>query len=1018
MTNHVTELTTQQQQELSDIFGTRVNFKKRERHYYTHDVGTLPPLAKPLLGKTEPAAIVKIGSEAEAVKLIEFANKHKIPVVPRAGASSGYGGIIPTKGGIIADITPLNKIIELDKDNMTATVGAGIIWEQLENKLNRQGLSVRAIPSSAPASTVGGWLAQGGAGYGSYEYGWAHETMESARVVLPNGEVKEFSGADLDNIIATMGTTGIITQVTLKLRQYEEMAATSAQFPDATSMKNAIQAVGANNIPIWSVSFLNPAWADMKNRAPAKTHHGHPVDEYRPVLPVLYICNFLYPKSRDKIVSDALAGVIKSAGGSLLSQDIADHETDEWFRSMKVKRLGPSFIPAEVVIPLANLDKVFSEIGTKISLPVLTEGMVVKGDSVILLCFIPHSELSFKFNLAFGLALSIVTIAENNGGRIYSSGLYFAKKADKVFGDRLGLIQDFKKKYDKNDIMNPETLTGKGTFKTAISLAMAFEPLARIVGNLSGVQKMSVFKDKKDIPADIVGHAYECAQCGYWVSECDQYYGRGWESQSPRGKWFFIKEYLAGRDKLDQKQVNTFLACTTCEMCVQKCQLDLPIEPAWMKLRNVMVEERKQMTFPPFEMMAASLLKERNIWATYRTERDMWLPDDLRAKIKDKADYAYFAGCTASLVEKDIAIGTARMLDDAGVEFTYLGKDEACCAIPMLVSGKWDVFEKTMRMNIANMKKRDVKTVITSCPACCLIWHTIYPDWAKKLGIDYNIEAKHYSEILAERLDVLKPKMKVPLNAVVTWHDSCHMGRAGGIYEPPRDLIKAIPGVEFRELEHNREHSHCCGSVLSLIADPPVANVIGAVKLNEAVDVGAQKLLALCPCCLVQLRISAQKSNINIDVQDLGATVARSLGYDIPDTTNDALEAWAVFDKMIVLMQPEGMAGLMVELLPEMMAAMPAPLKLMMKTVKYVPGMDILMKPVMPHMMPLLMPLLMPKVMPAMLEAVTRHVPMPDYMNEQMPDMMPKVMENLMPNMLPLIAPMICLLYTSPSPRD
>ena len=442
-------------------------------------------------------------------------------------------------------------------------------------------------------------------------------------------------------------------------------------------------------------------------------------------------------------------------------------------------------------------------------------------------------------------------------------------------------------------------------------------------------------------------------------------------------------------------------------MCVQKCQLDLPIEPAWMKLRNVMVEERKQMTFPPFEMMAASLLKERNIWATYRNERDMWLPEDLRAKIKDKADYAYFAGCTASLVEKDIAVGTARMLDDAGVEFTYLGKDEACCAIPMLVSGKWDVFEKTMRMNIANMKKRDVKTVITSCPACWLIWHTIYPDWAKKLGIDYNIEAKHYSEILAERLDVLKPKMKIPLNAVVTWHDSCHMGRAGGIYEPPRDLIKAIPGVEFRELEHNREHSHCCGSVLSLIADPPVANVIGAVKLNEAVDVGAQKLLALCPCCQVQLRISAQKSNINIDVQDLGATVARSLGYDIPDTTNDALVAWAVFDKMIVLMQPEGMADLMVELLPEMMAAMPAPLKLMMKTVKYVPGMDILMKPVMPHMMPLLMPLLMPKVMPAMLEAVTRHVPMPDYMNEQMPDMMPKVMENLMPNMLPLIAPMI-----------
>jgi Fe-S oxidoreductase len=348
------------------------------------------------------------------------------------------------------------------------------------------------------------------------------------------------------------------------------------------------------------------------------------------------------------------------------------------------------------------------------------------------------------------------------------------------------------------------------------------------------------------------------------------------------------------------------------------------------------------------------------------------------------------------------------MLDDAGIEFTGLLDKEACCGIPMLVAGKWDVFEKIMRMNIANMKKKGVKTVITSCPACWLMWHTTYPQWAKKLGIEFGLETKHYSEILAERLDVLKPKFKQPLDKVVAWHDSCHLGRAGGkIYEPPRELLKSIPGIKFTEFENNRERAHCCGSVVSLIADPPVAYKLGNIRIQEAVDVNADIIAALCPCCIYQFRVSAKENNIDIKVQDLGAIVARCLGYDIPDSTSSALESWVPFDRMISLMQPENMTNLMVELMPQMMAAMPAPLLTMMKMVKYVPGMDALMKPMMPIMMPMLMPMVMPKVMPDMLKAVERKVPMPDYMREQLPELMTKAMENLMPNMLPELIPLL-----------
>ncbi|WP_406660953.1 FAD-binding and (Fe-S)-binding domain-containing protein [Methanolobus sp. ZRKC3] len=1004
MANDKYELSDLQKQELSDIFGRGVNFKDKERTFYTHDVGALPSLVKGLLGKTKPAAIVKVINEKKAVEIVNFARKYKIPIVPRAGATSGYGGIIPTKGGIIADVTPMRKIINIDKENMKVTVGAGIIWSDLESKLNEEGLAVQAVPSSAVAATVGGWLAQNGVGYGSYEFGWSQDTMESARMVLPNGDVKEFSGEELGKIIGTMGTTGIITEVTLNLRKYEKTAAVSAEFADAASMRAAIKKAGEKKIPIWSISFINPQWAEMKNIAPYKTHYGETVDDNRPELPSSYICNFAYPESRD---ISGLKELIKESGGKVLPQEIADHETEEWFRSMKVKRLGPSFIPAEVVVPVDKIDTIFSEINKKIGLPVLVEGMVTNGDEAIMLCFIPHSERSFKYNLAFPLALSIVKIAEENGGRIYSSGLYFAKQAENVFGKRLPEIRKFKQQVDPDDIMNPETLTGKPMIKTGLSLAKTFEPMARAVGNMSGAGDVA-FKDEKGIPGDIISHAYTCAQCGYCVNECDQYYGRGWESQSPRGKWFFIKEYLAGRAELDQEQVDTFLACTTCEMCDYYCQLDLPIERSWMTLRENFVQKRGMMTIPPFEIMAQSLDKERNIWANYRVDRDKWLPDDIRAKIKDKAEIAYFAGCTASFVEKDVAVGAVRILDDAGIEFAYLGDKESCCGIPMLVAGKWDVFERILKMNIVNMQKKGVKTVVTSCPACMLMWRTIYPQWAEKLGMDFDIEAKHYSEIVMDKLDVLKPKFVKPLNKTVAWHDSCHIGRAGaGVYDAPRELLKAIPGVKFKEMEHNREKALCCGSVVTLIDEPKVASIIGNTRLQEAVDQDADIMAALCPCCLVQFRIAARDNNVNMEIQDLGALAARSLGYDIPDTTNDALVAWSTFDKMIELMEPENMTEMMVELLPDMIGAMPSYMRAMMKTVKYVPGMDMLMKPMMPTMMPMLMPSLMPKVMPKMLKAVEKRVPMPDYMKEQMPDLMPAAMENLLPNMLPQIIPLL-----------
>jgi Fe-S oxidoreductase len=431
-----------------------------------------------------------------------------------------------------------------------------------------------------------------------------------------------------------------------------------------------------------------------------------------------------------------------------------------------------------------------------------------------------------------------------------------------------------------------------------------------------------------------------------------------------------------------------------------------------MKLRGKLVHVDKQMTFPPFEMMAAALRAEGNIWAGYRKDRTSWFPEDLKDKHGPgvKSKNVYFAGCTASYVEHDIGAASVTLLDAVGVDFTYLGNVENCCGTPMLVAGKWDVFEEIMRKNIAAVKASGADTVITSCPACDMMWRHTYPDWAKKLSMEYNIKVKHYSEVISEKIKKGEFTYTHPIDAKVTWHDSCHIGRVSGVYEEPRDVIKAIPGVEFKEMAHNRENGHCCGSVLTLIKEPPVAADIGQLRLEEAQDISVDNVLALCPCCEFQLRVSRDKKQLPLKIHDLAVFACKGLGKEFKDPNPEVARQWAVFEAMIALMTPIGFAELMDSMWPELLDAMPMKMGSMMRFMGKLgiagDAMFALMKPMFPILFPKLLPRMMAKVLPTMLDRVADRIPMPDYMAEQMPELMPKVMDNLMPKMLPDIVPL------------
>jgi len=155
---------------------------------------------------------------------------------------------------------------------------------------------------------------------------------------------------------------------------------------------------------------------------------------------------------------------------------------------MKVKRLGPSVVPAEAVLPLSALAEVLEELEAKIRQPLALEGMGVSGDEIVLLGFIPQDERHFSYSLTFPLYLTVAKTAKRHGGRAYSTGLYFAGEAPSVFGqERLQAIKAFKADTDPAGILNPGKVI-RSRLSGMISLAMRFEPLLLPFGNLSKVR--------------------------------------------------------------------------------------------------------------------------------------------------------------------------------------------------------------------------------------------------------------------------------------------------------------------------------------------------------------------------------------------------------------------------------------------------------------------------------------------------------------------------------------------------
>jgi len=381
---------------------------------------------------------------------------------------------------------------------------------------------------------------------------------------------------------------------------------------------------------------------------------------------------------------------------------------------------------------------------------------------------------------------------------------------------------------------------------------------------------------------------YQCNRCGQCLDfstlgeapKCPAYRGGLFESYASRGKYNIARALVDGIIDYDEDIAKRIYSCTECQACAEDCfkYLDTTAMFAAMK------QDLAEMGLIPENFKRAlegegGLDESHNVYQAPHEERLAWLSDAMRDSYVDRpAETAFFVGCSSAYVRQNMAIDTADTLDALGADFTILS-DEWCCGHPYLAAGEVDKARESLEHTIEQYEKLGVKRVVFNCPGCL---KTFKHDAPEVLGRRLPFEPVHLLEEIAYMAEEGKLTFK-PLSPkiVVTYHDSCTMGRWLDIYEAPRTLLKHIPGVSVREMPRNRGNAYCCGAGGLIRFDyAESSDRAGVERLREAEGTGADVLMTSCPACLMQFQQTRSKLRSRMKVMDITEIIWRQI--DLP----------------------------------------------------------------------------------------------------------------------------------------
>ena len=338
---------------------------------------------------------------------------------------------------------------------------------------------------------------------------------------------------------------------------------------------------------------------------------------------------------------------------------------------------------------------------------------------------------------------------------------------------------------------------------------------------------------------------------------------------------FWRKLGLAKKPSEEQLRAfaDTVFRCTLCGNCRQVCPVGLDLPSLWHCLRRDLVDSN---AYPAkIDAIRDNLDESRNVFGEDNEERAEWVEDMPDAPqegyVKDRAEVVYFTGCVSSFfpLAQQIPMALVEIFEAASVDFTLLGEDEWCCGFPLLGAGLSGRLDDLIANNVEAVRAKGARQVVFACPSCFRMWKDHYPR---------EFEIAHAAEFLAGLIKENRLKLR-ELDLTVTYHDPCDLGRGTQVFDAPREIIRAIPGIRLTEMSKNRENCTCCGGGGNLeMIDPKLSGNIAANKMKEIQETGAQAVVTACQQCVRTMTTYAKRNKVPVEVMDIVQLVRKALG--------------------------------------------------------------------------------------------------------------------------------------------
>ncbi len=321
-------------------------------------------------------------------------------------------------------------------------------------------------------------------------------------------------------------------------------------------------------------------------------------------------------------------------------------------------------------------------------------------------------------------------------------------------------------------------------------------------------------------------------------------------------------------------------ACTTCGACQEVCPVNIEHIRKIIDLRRNLVMAQSKMP-ESAQLMLRNMQQRGHPWAGIQSMRlrGDWTADQ-ELKVLAEGDHAntlFWVGCTGALVERNVkaTLSMTRVLKAAGLDFAVLGDAETCCGDPARRAGYEFQFQIMAEQNIEILKSHNIIEIVTSCPHCYNTLKHEYP----KFGGEFKVV--HYTELISDLIRQGKLKLTHELNAKLTYHDPCYLGRYNNLYQEPRRILQAIPRTKLQEMERSRNTGFCCGGGggLMWIEEQPGTTKINQVRLEEALKTGAETVVTACPYCLQMFEDSIEHKGMkdSLKARDLVELVEASM---------------------------------------------------------------------------------------------------------------------------------------------